>query len=291
MSTWVMIDGRTFDERAACISIFDRGFLYGDSVFETLRTYGGKPYALDEHLKRLTWSAGRVHIAPPCSEAALTAEIQSLLAHAQNRESLIRVMLTRGVGPLGLDVQPDAPATRVVIVAPLRPPPPEAYTNGVRVITYRTQRLADATDAAGAKIGNYLIAVLAMREAKAKNAVEALIIDAHDAVVVGTSSNLFVVQGGKLLTPPETAGILPGITRARVLEIARDLGLDIQYRALPLGELVQADEAFISSTVREMLPVVRIDDHVIGDGQPGPLTTRLLEAFRARVRAGTSAQR
>lgn len=289
MSTWVMIDGRIFDERAACISVFDRGFLYGDSVFETLRTYGGQPYALDEHLARLAWSAGRVHIPLPCSEAELGAEMQRLLAHAQNPESLIRVMLTRGVGPLGLDVEPDAPATRVTIVAPLRPPAPEAYTDGVRVITYRTQRLADATDAAGAKIGNYLIAVLAVREAKARGAVEALIIDAHDAVVEGTSSNLFVVQGGKLLTPPETAGILPGITRARVLEIARELRLDIEYRALPLAELVQADEAFISSTVREMLPVVCIDDHVIGGGQPGPLTTRLLAAFRTRVRSPGSA--
>jgi branched-chain amino acid aminotransferase len=290
MSTWVMIDGRIFSEQTACVSIFDRGFLYGDSVFETLRTYGGKPFALDEHLKRLAWSASRVHIALPRSEAELAAEIGRLLAHAQNPESMIRVMLTRGVGPLGLDVQPDVPATRVVIVAPLRPPALEAYTAGVRVITYRTQRLADATDAAGAKIGNYLIAVLAMREAKSRGAVEALIIDAHDAVVEGTSSNLFAVQGGKLLTPPETTGILPGITRARILEIAGELGLGVEYRALPLSELVQADEVFISSTVREMLPVVCIDDRPIAGGKPGPLTTRLLAAFRARVSA-SSAQR
>lgn len=291
MSTWVMIDGRIFDEGAACISIFDRGFLYGDSVFETLRTYAGQAFALDEHVKRLAWSAGRVHIALPCSESELTLEIQRLLAHAANEESLIRVMLTRGVGPLGLDVQPEVPATRVVIVAPLRPPAPEAYTKGVRVITYRTQRLADATDAAGAKIGNYLVAVLAMRAAKSQGAVEALIIDARDAVVEGTSSNLFVVQGGQLLTPPETAGILPGITRARILEIAAELGLAIDYRALPLEELVRADEVFISSTVREMLPVVAVDDHAIADGKPGPVTLRLLEAFRARVRAPSAAQR
>ncbi|HEY6562433.1 MAG TPA: aminotransferase class IV, partial [Polyangiaceae bacterium] len=174
---------------------------------------------------------------------------------------------------------------------PLSPPAPEAYTGGVRVITYRTQRLADATDAAGAKIGNYLIAVLAMREAKSRGAVEALIIDAHDAVVEGTSSNLFAVQGGKLLTPPETTGILPGITRARILEIAGELGLGVEYRALPLSELVQADEVFISSTVREMLPVVRIDDHTIAGGKPGPLTTRLLAAFRASVRGVRAAQR
>ncbi len=289
MATWVMIDGEIFGEEAACISVFDRGFLYGDSVFETLRTYAGKPFALEEHVKRLAWSAERVHIPLPCSETELAAEIARLLAQAQTPESVIRVMLTRGVGPLGLDVPPDARATRVVIVAPLRPPAAEAYTSGVRVITYRTQRLADATDAAGAKIGNYLIAVLAMREARAKGAVEALIIDAHDLVVEGTSSNLFVVQAGKLLTPPETAGILPGITRARILQIAHELGLDIDYRALPLGELVGADEVFISSTVREMLPVVSVDDHAIGGGKPGPVTARLLTAFRARFRSATPA--
>jgi branched-chain amino acid aminotransferase len=188
-------------------------------------------------------------------------------------------MITRGVGPLGLDPELADQATRVVVVAPLNPPPASAYSAGVSVITYRTQRLADATDAAGAKIGNYLVAVLAMREAKQAGASEALIIDAHERVVEGTSSNLFVVSGGALSTPPETSGILPGITRARVLELAADLALPVEQRALTLSELLKADEIFVSSTIREILPVVRVDDQPIAGGKPGPVTQRLLHAF------------
>jgi branched-chain amino acid aminotransferase len=286
MSTVVMIDGVLRSEQDASVSVFDRGFLYGDSVFETLRTYGGEPFALEEHLERLEWSAERVHITPPCDRACLMREVRELLHHARNEESLIRVMITRGVAPLGLDPELAGTATRVIIVAPLRAPPEQAYSAGVRVITYRTQRLADATDAAGAKIGNYLVAILAIREAKQRSAVEALIIDARDQVIEGTSSNLFAVVDGALLTPPEASGILPGITRGRVIALALGLKVRVEYRSLELSELLRADEVFISSTVREIFPVVSIDDRPIGSGTPGPITTRLLEMFRAHCASG-----
>lgn len=275
-----MIDGTVYAEQDAKISVFDRGFLYGDSVFETIRTYGGEPFALDEHLRRLEWSAGRVYIPLPCSQTELAGEVAELLRRAGNPESMIRIMLTRGVGPLGLDPNLAENPTRVILVAPLRPLPEEAYSSGVRVVTYRTQRLADATDAAGAKIGNYLIAILAMREAKKHDAIEALILDAEERVVEGTSSNVFAVIDGSLITPPETSGILPGITRARVLQLAKERAIPVEFRAPTLAELGRAREVFISSTIREIVPVIQVDARTIGDGKPGPMAQLLLRAFR-----------
>jgi branched-chain amino acid aminotransferase len=280
MSTVVVIDGQTFDESRAFVSVFDRGFLYGDSVFETVRTYSGRPFALDEHLERLCWSAERVFIELPVGIDVLKEEVWRALKAAGNPESMIRIMVTRGRGEMGLDPALADRPTRVVIVAPLHTPPPEAYERGVGVVTFRTQRIADATDAAGAKIANYLIAVLATREARRAGAIEALIVDNHGRVVEGTSSNVFAVVGSRLLTPPEELGILPGITRARVLDAARSLGISVEFLALGVEQLVDSDEVFISSSLREILPVVRVDQATIGAGVPGPLTIRLLAKFR-----------
>ncbi len=280
MPTLVTIDGQSFAEGDAKISVFDRGFLYGDSVFETVRTYSGRPFALDEHLERLRWSASRVFIELPVGIDVLRSEVLETLARAGNPESVIRVMITRGGGELGLDPDLATHPTRVIIVAPLRTPAPEAYTRGVKVVTFRTQRIADATDAAGAKIANYLIAVLATRQARRAGAVESLIVDSQGRVVEGTSSNVFAVVGGRLLTPPDELGILPGITRARVLDAARVLGIAVEFRALDIERLVAADEVFISSSIREILPVVTIDAATVATGVPGPLTGALLGKFR-----------
>jgi branched-chain amino acid aminotransferase len=283
MSTVVVIDGNLSGPEQAFVSVFDRGFLYGDAVFETLRTYSGRPFALDEHLDRLRWSAGRVFIELAVGADVLKQEIARALAEVGNPESMIRVMITRGRGELGLDPALAESPTRVIIVAPLHTPPPEAYERGVGVVTFRTQRVADATDAAGAKIANYLIAVLATREARRADAVEALIIDNQGLVVEGTSSNVFAVVAGRLLTPPESLGILPGITRARVLEAAGALGIPVDLAALPVEALLAADELFISSSIREILPVVRVDREPLGSGVPGPLTRQLLSKFRENV--------
>ena len=285
MTTVVVIDGKLLSAERALVSVFDRGFLYGDSVFETIRTYRGKPYALGEHLERLKWSGGRVFIRVPVENEVLQAEVEQALGAAGNPESMIRIMVTRGRGELGLDPDLAENPTRVVIVSPLKTPPKEAYEQGIGVVTFRTQRLADATDAAGAKIANYLIAVLATREARQHGALEALIVDNHGSVVEGTSSNVFQVIDQTLSTPPEHLGILPGITRGRVLELARRLGIAVEHRALSIEELCRADEVFVSSTLREILPVVRIDRTTISGGQPGPVTRRLLAEFRAMVGA------
>ncbi len=294
LGPWVWIDGVSVERAEARVSVFDRGFLYGDSVFETLRTYDGRAFALAEHLERLARSARLVHIDLPVPLDQLRQEVEAALASVVERPSLgecyVRLMLSRGSGALGLDPGTAVQPLRVMIVAPLTPPPPVAYTQGIGVITFATQRVGDATPAAGAKVGNYLVAVLAMRQAREHDAAEALIVDSAGQVVEGASSNLFVVRGGTLLTPSEREGILPGITRRTLLEVARELGVEVRFETVAREELRLCEEVFVSSSIREILPVVRIDGAPVGAGTPGPLTLRLLEAFRKRVRAPRAGQ-
>lgn len=277
-----MIDGRPMPPESAQVSVFDRGFLYGDSVFETLRTYGGRPYALDRHLARLEASAARVFIELPVSLEQLGREIESAIVGAGNPESYVRLTVTRGVGEaLGLDPVLARHALRVVIVTPLQPPPAEVYRHGASAITDSASRVSDGTAASGAKIGNYITAVLASRKLRAAGAAEALLVDARGRVVEGATSNVFAVLGdGALVTPPESDGILLGITRETVLAVAAELGIPIRIASLPLEQLMGAAEVFISSSIRELLPIVRIDGAPIGAATPGPTTQRLLEAFR-----------
>jgi branched-chain amino acid aminotransferase len=281
MATTVMIDGRIVPPEQALVSVFDRGFLYGDSVFESLRTYGGVPFALDEHLARLERSAARVLIALPVSTASLREEIVSAVASHGSAEAYVRLTLTRGIGrALGLDPELAGEPLRVVLVSTLSPPPAELYERGMAAITFRAERPSDAPGVADAKIGNYLLAVLAMQAARAQGAGEALLEDAKGDILEGSTSNVFAVFAGKLLTPPETAAILPGITRARALGIATELGIPIELCSLQKSELLRADEVFISSSIRELVPIVSIDGQRVGPGLPGPITRELLRRFR-----------
>jgi branched-chain amino acid aminotransferase len=283
LAVLVVLDGQRCPPAEPTVSVFDRGFLYGDSVFETLRTYGGKPFELDEHLRRLERSAQRVFIPLPLSREELGAEVANSIEAAGNDESYVRLMITRGQGPLGLDPALADRPRRVIIVQPLQAPPPEQYTRGIRAICYRTERVVDATSAQGAKIGNYLISVLALREARLAGAAEALILDGKGRILEGASSNVFAVVRGALLTPAEQDGILAGIIRANVLALAAELGVPVQLRALEREAAYAAQELFISSSIRELLPVVALDGRAIGAGTPGPLFRRLLAAFRARA--------
>jgi branched-chain amino acid aminotransferase len=284
MGRLASIDGVIFQPEAAVVSVYDRGFLYGDSVFETIRTYAGAPFALDEHMDRLARSAERVGIALPIPVAEFGAEVMRAIAAAANAESYARAMLTRGSGPVGLDPALAERPLRAVLVEPLTLPPASHYRDGVAVITVRTERAADA--AQGAKVGNYLASLLALRAAREAGAHEALIIDQGGRVVEGTTSNVFVVKLGALITPPEETGILPGITRARLLAIAAEERLAVRLEPLAISDLHDADEIFLSSSIREVLPVVRVDGRTIGDGAPGPVTRRMHAAFRRRVGLG-----
>ncbi len=283
MTTVVSIDGRIVAAEEACVSVFDRGFLYGDSIFETVRTYGGRPFALRAHLDRLGESARRVLIELPADAERLEREVTDALAAAGNSESYVRIMITRGIGPMGLDPADATSPCRVIFVGELQTPPAESYANGVGVVTLRTQRAADATAASGAKVANYLVAILALKAARDAGAHECLVVDSQGRVVEGANSNVFALLGDELITPPPADGPLLGITRALILDVAREAGTPVVERSLPVEMLGQARELFISSSLREILPVTRCDGRSVGDGVPGPATRILQAAFRRKV--------
>jgi len=283
---FVMIDGQPFSAETARVSVFDRGFLYGDSVFEALRTYSGKPFALDEHMARLSRSAERVRIAFPLSQADFAGEIRRGIEQSGFAECYVRVMLTRGrAATLGL-ASPATPAPlRVIMIMPLELPAASKYEAGISAITYQTQRISDGTSAAGAKLGNYLISVLAIDQARASGAEEAILVDHAGSVLEGATSNAFLVKAGRLVTPPLSQDILAGITRQHVLALTAELGLTVEERRVSTEELAEVDELFVSSSIRELLPIVRLDGRNVGSGRPGPVFARLLPAFREWARA------
>jgi branched-chain amino acid aminotransferase len=284
MTELVSIDGRIVPPEAATVSVFDRGFLYGDSVFEVLRTYGGILFGFEEHVARLARSA-KLALIDFSDIELLRGEILAVIRATGNTETYIRVVVTRGTGKmLGLDPSLARAPSRVVIATAVPPMPREMYERGIAVITYRTQRVSEGTSAAGAKLGNYLLSILATHEAHARGAEEALILDARGQVVEGTTSNVFLVRDGALVTPPDDAGLLAGITRGKVLELAREMGIPVGMRTFPPSELASADEVFITSSIRELVPVVASDGVPAGGGKPGVLTKRLLDAYRASTR-------
>lgn len=287
----VLLDGVPARPEEARVSVFDRGFLYGDSVFEALRTYGGKPFALDEHVARLIRSAQLVGIRVPLEPREFEREIARGIELAQLPESYVRVLLTRGqAAKLGLASALSGAPLRVVMVLPLELPQAQKYEAGIAAITYRTQRLSDGTSAAGAKLGNYLLSVLATDAARNAGAEEAILVDARGSVLEGATSNLFLVSEGRLHTPPLSQDILAGITRQHVLALAPTLGIEVVEREVAVAELARSDELFVSSSIRELLPIVRVDGSAIGAGRPGPVFTRLLAAFRERAVSLASAR-
>jgi len=283
----VCIDGRVVDGADATVSVFDRGFLYGDSVFEVYRTYGGVPFAERAHLERLARSAKRLMIPMPTSLEQLSSEVRATLDAAGEGEWYVRVVISRGTGPLTYDLSTAVEPLRVVLVAPLTLPPREHYDDGIAVAILRASRPTDDARAAGAKASNYLANLLAVHEAKQKGAQEALVVGKDGQILEGASSNIFIVKDGKVRTPEPQPGILVGITRATVLQAADVAGIDVGEGEIRPEDLYGADEAFITSSIREVMPVVRADGHSIGAGAPGNITKRLHEGYLRLVRRDT----
>jgi len=280
------IDGQRFRPEEARVSVYDRGFLYGDSVFETLRTYSGQLFALEEHMARLEESAGKILMDLPVSRDELAEETAAAVAAAGNAESYARVMLSRGTGPVGLDPSNAEKPTRVILVESLTPPPARVYREGLAAICLNTVRASDGAD--NAKLGNYLASLLALKKAKDEGADEALVVDGDGRVVEGTTFNVFAVRKGRLLTPPDDAGILLGITRREVLAAAEAEGIGVDYAALSPEQLCACDEVFATSSIRELAPIRSIGGTAVaGTTRPEPfaMTHRLHRAFRARVGA------
>ncbi len=281
MTTVVAIDGVVEPGETARISVLDRGFLYGDSVYEVVRTYRGRPFLLAEHLARLERSASLLGIPLPLAREAQGEEIERVLAAAQNAESYLRVIITRGNGPIGLDPALASSPTRVVIVTELKSLPAELYERGAAICLIPAGRSTASTIPQGAKSGNYLVNIMALGAARRRGAHEAVMLDAAGLITEGASSNVFVVQGGALHTPPLHAGILEGITRRKVIELARGAGIEVHERALAPADLTGADEVFLTSTLREILPVTVIDGAEVAGGRPGPVALKLRERYRA----------
>lgn len=279
----VSINGALVAAADARVSVFDRGFLYGDSAFEVMRTYGRRAFRERDHLERLERSCQRLLLPVETGPKEWSAVVQRTVEASSSPECNVRVMITRGVGPMGLDLS-EAVAPNVLCFAlPLNVLPAEFYENGVAVGLSHASRATDGTRAVGAKTSNYLGSVLALHEVKKSGAHEAIIVGSNGEIVEGATSNVFIVRGGELATPPIEAGILAGITRKVVLELALQLGLRVHEVQLHPHDLYRADEVFITSTVREIVPVVRVDDLVVANGRPGPTARRLLEAYRAQA--------
>jgi branched-chain amino acid aminotransferase len=277
------IDGALFPPDQARISVFDRGFLYGDSAFEAMRTYAKRSFRERDHLERLQRSCDRLRITLPISLDELSRRVARAIENSALPECYIRIVVTRGSGPMGLDLTLASAPSVVVYALPLNLPDARMYREGIAVHLVHTVRSTDGGPAAGAKTSNYLASMLALDDAKRRGASEAIIVDAQGHVVEGTTSNIFLVRDGALYTPPVEAGILEGITRRTVFELAASRGMPCREVELRAADLHAATEVFITSSIREIVPVVRVDDVVIGDGAPGASTLELLDAYRART--------
>jgi branched-chain amino acid aminotransferase len=288
MSIRVHIGGKVCLPEEAKISVFDRGFLYGDSVYETIGTAYGRLFAARDHLDRLERSAMRIGLRVP-PRADIERAIAETMEAAGNIETRVRVVLTRGSGKLDLDPASVDDTQLVVIVFPLGPPTAEMYAKGVTVAIVSITRNSPSAIDPAVKSGNYLNNVLALGEARRRlGAYEAILCGADGSVAEGSTSNIFTVVGGEVRTPPLEVGILDGITRSKVLELCRKNGLRlVEVRMFP-AELRAAEEAFITSATRGVLPVTRIDDKPVGDGTPGPVTRNLMVLYDALARAGVA---
>ncbi len=279
MDVRVRIDGESVAPEAAKISVFDRGFLYGQAAFETLRTYEGIPFEAEAHIGRLQDSARRAGVQAPEDAARLVQELVELHAETGRRESILRISVTAGMGPISLRPVGLSEPRRISWAYPVPEKPNHWWAEGARAILDRGPRRAEPA----AKTHAYLPALLSVHRAEMKEAEEALLVDSRDQIHEGASSNVFIVTGGVVWTPPLQAGILPGITREVVMRALRADGLPVRERPIRVRQLLAADEVFITSSIREIVPITHIGEQMIGAGQPGPWTETARTAFRRQV--------
>jgi len=261
----------------AKISVLDHGLLFGDSVYETLRTYHGKPFLFSRHFVRLTRSAEGIQLELPWTKEETLNEVRRTLVPGECR---IRLVITRGIGELSADTETCTDPTPIIIVVPLIVPPERVYREGVDVVISSVRRSGRFADI---KSGSLIHQVLALREAKSKGAFEAILLTDGEKLSDGITSNIYLVRDGTLLTPSHDASIVEGITRRAVLELADDMGITVSQGLFDVEEIRKADEMFLTSTTREVVPIARVDSKPVGNGLPGPVTTRLLEAYRRAV--------
>ena len=276
----IYIDGEFLPKAEAKVSVFDHGLLYGDGVFEGIRSYNGGVFKLDEHLERLYDSAKSIMLQIPMSIETMKATVLETLRRNHLTEAYIRLIVTRGVGDLGLD--PDkCPKPSIIIIADkIVLYPQKFYEDGLEIVTVSVRRNYAEAINPRIKSLNYLNNILAKIEGKQSGAEEVLMLNAEGYVVECSGDNIFWIKNGVLVTPPVHMGILEGVTRNTVIDLAREAGMPVEERVFTRHDLYIADECFLTGTAAEVIPVVKIDQRPIGDGQPGQITEKLIAAFR-----------
>ena len=305
----VYVNGTITPAGEAVIPVYDHGFVFGEGVYETLRTYNRIPFLYDRHLRRLRASAAALHLDVPFDDDTLLGWIHDTMAVASRlperlperarellperarellNEAYIRILLTRGVGDLSYDLKATPAPSLVIIVKPFEEPPARMFDEGIKITLVSVLRNHPGSVNPIIKSNNLLNNAIAMQEAHRKGGEEALMCNYRGELSECSQSNFFLVRDGAALTPRSASGLLLGLTRGFLFEVGRDVGVHVEEATLRPEDLASAQEAFITGSTRELTPVVRIDDQVIGNGRPGPVTRKLLEGFRQKARALTA---
>lgn len=284
MSLKIYISGKLYDKEDAKISVYDHGLLYGDGVFEGMRVYSGKVFRLPEHLERLWNSAKAIWLEIPMTPQALAQAVNETVKVNGIDDGYVRLVVTRGAGTLGLDPNRCSNPQVIVIADTITLYPREYYEQGLHIVTVSTIRNHPAALSPRIKSLNYLNNILAKIEGLQAGCVEALMLNQKGEVSECTGDNIFVVRKGELLTPSVEAGILEGITRAVVIELAREMKIPVRETPLTKHDVYIADECFLTGSAAEIVPVTKVDSRKIGEGVPGPITLRLLDRFHEVTR-------
>jgi branched-chain amino acid aminotransferase len=280
----VYIDGKFYSEANAKVSVFDHGLLYGDGIFEGIRFYNGRVFRLEEHLERLWDSARSICLEIPMTRQEMAEAVLETIRQNRLRDGYIRLVVTRGVGNLGLNPEQCKNPSVIIIAATIALYHEDFYRKGLSVVTVATRRTSPASLNPAVKSLNYLNNVMARIEANLAGADEALMLNDAGNVAECTADNVFVVKHGQIFTPPITAGALRGITRSLVFEIGAELSVKVVEANITRHDVFVADECFLTGTAAEIVPVVKADGRSIGDGKPGAITTRIMARFREITR-------
>lgn len=279
----IFLNGEFVSKKDAVVSVYDHGFLYGDGVFEGVRVYEGNVFRLQEHIDRLYDSAKSIMLSVPYSKQEMSGLVVETLRRNELLNAYIRVVVSRGVGNLGLDPSSCARPQIIVIAEELALFPKELYKTGIDIVSVATRRTRADVLSPKVKSLNYLNNILVRIEANLAGVSEALMLNDQGYVAEGSADNVFIVKNGEILTPPGYVGALEGITRNAIMEIAHELGFPMREQVFTRHDVYVADEVFLTGTAVEVIAVVKVDGRVIGDGKPGDCTNRLLEEFRKTV--------
>lgn len=286
MSRQVYLNGKLVPQDEARVSVYDHGLLYGDGVFEGIRVYHGIVFLLEEHIERLYESARAIRLEIPISPAEMTKAVEETVKANGLESGYVRLVVTRGAGALGLDIRKTSDPQVIIIADTITLYPQEIYDNGLPLITASTIRNHPSALSPRIKSLNYLNNILAKIEATDGGTIEALMLNHKGEVAECTGDNIFIVRKGVLLTPPNDAGILEGVTRNAVMRLAREAGIEVREVSMTRHDIYIADECFLTGTAAEVIAVVSLDGRPIGDGKPGPMTQKLLGLFRELTKKG-----